>query len=89
MRYAPGTLIRSGVYALVATIVFIVAVWMTMRLTRGLAHGSSLRGIESRSESLRVIQAEMLADDRIGRGLIAAIRAPFASPSSCCCSTCT
>jgi len=44
-----------------------------MRLTRGIRK-IVLRGIESRSESLRAIQAEVLSDDRIDRGLTAAIR---------------
>ena len=74
LRYAPGTLIRSAAYAFVATMLFIMAVWITRRLTRAL-HRIILRGVEARSESLRAIQAEMLADDRIGRGLDAAIRA--------------
>jgi small-conductance mechanosensitive channel len=74
LRYAPGTLIRSAVYAVVATMLFILAIWITVRLTQAL-HRVILRGIEARSDSLRAIQAEMLADDRIGRGLDAAIRA--------------
>ena len=74
LRYAPGTLIRSAAYAFVATMLFILAVWITRRLTRAL-HRVILRGVEARSESLRAIQAEMLADDRIGRGLTAAMRA--------------
>jgi small-conductance mechanosensitive channel len=72
-RYAPGTLVKSGIYALVATIVFVAAVWVTMRLTRSLK-GMMLRGIEARSESLRAIQEEVLSDGRIGRGLTAATR---------------
>jgi small-conductance mechanosensitive channel len=74
LRYAPGTLIRSAAYAFVATMLFILAIWITRRLTRAL-HRVILRGVEARSESLRAIQAEMLADDRIGRGLTAAMRA--------------
>ena len=73
-RYAPGTLVRSGIYALVATIILIAAFWLTIRVTRSLRNLVA-RGIESRSESLRAMQEEMLADDTIGRGLTAATRA--------------
>lgn len=73
-RYAPSTLIRSGVYGAIATLVFAVAVWLILRLTRRIGHLLSRR-LVARSESLRTIQAGFLADTRIGRAVTGTTRA--------------
>ena len=56
LRYEPGTLMRSGIYGLVATIAFVLLLWSIGRLTRW------LRG---RLSTLRVQRAELVSADGI------------------------
>jgi small-conductance mechanosensitive channel len=74
LRYAPGTLVRSGAYGLVATLVLGVVVWLILRLTRSIR--SRIPGWQARRLSaLRVQQAEIVSADSLGRAIERTIRA--------------
>jgi small-conductance mechanosensitive channel len=74
LRYAPATLIRSGIYGLLATLTLAGIIWLIQRLTRGLRRISE--NWRARNPSpLRVQQAEIVSADRLGRGLDVTIRA--------------
>ena len=75
-RYTPAALLRSAIYALVATALFAAALWGIVRITSALRHLRARR-LALRSETLRAMQAEILSDQRISRtlaGSIAALR---------------
>jgi small-conductance mechanosensitive channel len=74
LRYAPATLIRSGIYGLVATLALAAILWLIQRLTR------SVRAVIDRRRaqwagSLRVQEAEIVSADRLGRAIDRTIRA--------------
>jgi small-conductance mechanosensitive channel len=74
LRYAPGTLMRSGIYGLLATLTLALTVWLILRLTRAVHRGVERR--RARLEgSLRVQQAEIVSADRVGRAIQRTIRA--------------
>ena len=73
-RYAPAALIRGTVYGVIATLFFGVAVWLVRRSTRVIGNVAARR-FAPRSESLRAIQAEFLADTRVGRTIAGTTRA--------------
>jgi small-conductance mechanosensitive channel len=64
LRYAPETLVRSGVYAAIATLLLAVAVWFIQRLTRVVRVV-----IVRRRAALRVQQAEIVSAGRLGRAI--------------------
>jgi small-conductance mechanosensitive channel len=73
-RYAPGTLIRSGIYGILATLALGVVLWLVRTLTRRLRTRIQ-RWQAHRLGSLRVQQAEIVSADSIGRGIDRTIRA--------------
>jgi small-conductance mechanosensitive channel len=73
LRYAPAALVRSGIYALLATLALVAVVWLIQRLTRAIRGGIErwqmrLPGL------LRVQQAEIVSADRLGRAIERTIR---------------
>ena len=64
LRYEPGTLVRSGIYGLVATIALALLLWIIGRLTRWL-RGTVTRFRDRRLSALRVQQAELVSADSI------------------------
>jgi small-conductance mechanosensitive channel len=72
LRYAPATLIRSGVYSLLATLVLLAAVWLIRRLARSI-HQGARRWRTARPGALRLQQAEIVSADRVGRAVERAI----------------
>jgi small-conductance mechanosensitive channel len=66
LRYAPATLIRSGVYGLFATLALAAVLWLIQRLTRAI-HNSVEGWRARRSGALRLQQAEIISTDGIGR----------------------
>ena len=60
IRYSPGMLLRSGVYGLVATVAFALAVWAIVRVTSGLRRGLAGR-LVPRSEALRDLSQEVFS----------------------------
>jgi small-conductance mechanosensitive channel len=70
LRYAPATLVRSGLFALIATVLLAVAVWFIQRLARVVRVV-----IVRRRAALRVQQAEIVSADRLGRAIERVIRA--------------
>jgi small-conductance mechanosensitive channel len=77
-RYAPSTLLRSGIYGLLATLAFGAVVWLIQRLTRGMRAVAARRLTPRAAESLRAIEAEILSPSRVGLtidGVIRALRA--------------
>ena len=74
LRYAPATLLRSGIFGLVATLLLGVAVWLILRLTRAIRRVIAL-GYERLAAALRVQHAEILPADRVGRVIDWATRA--------------
>jgi small-conductance mechanosensitive channel len=74
LRYAPSTLLRSGIFGLVATLLLGVAVWLILRLTRAIRRAIAL-GRERLAAAFRVQHAEILPADSVGRLLEWAIRA--------------
>jgi small-conductance mechanosensitive channel len=74
LRYAPATLIRSGILGLLATLVFAVTVWTIVRLTRALRRPLTAR-LASRTTALDVLQEEVLAGGRLTRLLTRTILA--------------
>jgi hypothetical protein len=74
LRYEPGTLIRSGIYGLLATLALGAVLWFIRRLTRSL-RGGIQRWQAQRLGSLRVQQAEIVSADSLGRAIDRSIRA--------------
>ena len=72
-RYAPATLIRSGIYGVLATLTLAGVIWLIQRFTRGLRRISEKW--RARPHSLRLQQAEIVSADRLGRGIDVTIRA--------------
>ena len=64
LRYAPATLVRSGIYGFIATLALAGALWLIGRLTRWL-HGVIGRWRTRRLGSLRVQQVEIVSADRL------------------------
>ena len=65
LRYAPATLIKSGAYGLIATLLFAGIVWVILRVTGALRRRIE-RAVDARS-ALEVLQQEVLRDDRVAR----------------------
>jgi small-conductance mechanosensitive channel len=64
LRYAPSTLVRSSVYAIIGTIVLVAILWLIGRFSRMLHR----RLQESRwLDSLRIQQLEIVSADRLAR----------------------
>ena len=77
LRYAPSTLIRSGLYGLLMTLIFAALVWFIFRST-GAVGRLLLARIARRSQALQalqVLQAELLSQERFGRTLASTILA--------------
>ena len=73
LRYAPATLVRSGVFALLATLALAVVLWLIRRFARALQHAvDGWRA--SRPGALRLQQAEIISADRVGLALERTIR---------------
>lgn len=72
-RYAPATLIRSGLYGLAATLMFGAALWLIHRLGRATRRFSQAR-LAVRSASLRAMHEELLTHSRFPRILAGAAR---------------
>ena len=70
LRYAPATLMRSGIYGVLATLVLVATIYVIVRFTRTIR-----RGIERRYGSLRVQHAEIVSGQGLGRAIDIAIRA--------------
>jgi small-conductance mechanosensitive channel len=71
LRYAPATLIRSGVYSLLATLVLLGAVRLIRRIARAIQKAAN-RWRAARP-ALRLQQAEIVSADRVGRAIERAI----------------
>ena len=72
LRYAPGTLMRSGIYGGVATMALVLAAWAVFRITRRIRNGIDRRWRQQ--TSLRVQQAEILSADRIAHTIDLIVR---------------
>ena len=71
-RYAPATLIRSGIYGFLATLALAAVLWLIQRLVRAIQNG--VEGWRARSPgALRVQQAEIISADRLGGAVKRAI----------------
>jgi small-conductance mechanosensitive channel len=68
LRRAPGALIRSGSYGLVATVVFAILVWLIVRATRWFRQRAE-RWRAGRLSAVRVQDAEIVSSDRIGEAI--------------------
>jgi small-conductance mechanosensitive channel len=64
LRYAPATLVRSGIYGAIATIALGVAVWLTILLTRWM-HGRVDRWRSRWLAALRVQGAELVSAQKV------------------------
>ena len=73
LRYEPGTLVRSGIYGLVATIALALLLWIIGRLTRWL-RGTVTRFRDRRLSALRVQQAELVSADGLRHAIDAIAR---------------
>jgi small-conductance mechanosensitive channel len=71
-RYEPATLIRSGLYSVLATVLLAGVMWLIHRLTRGLRRVSESW---ARARALRLEQANIMSRDRLGRAIARTIRA--------------
>ena len=74
LRYAPGTLIRSGIYGLVATLLLALAIWLIQRFTRAM-RGRVERAVEHAPRSIRVLHSEIMSPEQFGRFVDRALRA--------------
>jgi small-conductance mechanosensitive channel len=72
LRYAPATLMRSGVYGVVATVMLVLGIWIVYRATRRVRNWIDRRWRQH--GPLRVQQAEIVSADRIGHTLDLIIR---------------
>ncbi len=68
LRYAPSTLLRSGVYGLIATAIFAVVVWGIFRVTHALRQRLARRMVVQ-SKTLRAVQADVVSSDRLAQAL--------------------
>jgi small-conductance mechanosensitive channel len=66
LRYAPGTLVRSGIYGLLATVALGAIVWLIHRLARSI-RSRFLSWQVRRMRPLRVQQAEIVSADSLSR----------------------
>jgi small-conductance mechanosensitive channel len=74
LRYAPATLVRSGVYSLVATLVLVAVIWLVFRLTRSIRR--RIPGWQARQlGALRMQEAEIVSSDSLGRAIDRTVRA--------------
>ena len=73
LRYEPGTLVRSAIYGLVATIALALLLWIIGRLTRWL-RGTVTRLRNRRLSALRVQQAELVSADSLRHAIDAIAR---------------
>jgi small-conductance mechanosensitive channel len=74
LRYAPATLVRSGVVGLLATLVLGLVAWLIQRLTRAI-RGAIARRRERLAAALRVQHADIVSADRLGLLIEGGIRA--------------
>ncbi len=74
LRYAPATLIRSGIVGFIATLALLAGIWLIFRLTRWIRNGIDRRWIRGEGV-LRAQDAGLVFADRIGHTLDLAIRA--------------
>ncbi len=74
VRYAPATLVRSGIYGLAATVVLGALFWVIVRLARA-TRGVLERWRRSRLGALRLQQAEIVSSDGVGLAIERVIRA--------------
>ena len=74
LRYAPATLVRSGIYGLAATLVLGAVFWVILRLARA-THDALERWRGSRQAALRLQQAEIVSSDGIGLAIERVVRA--------------
>jgi small-conductance mechanosensitive channel len=68
LRYAPATLLRSGIYGLVATLALIAIVWLIHRLVRLLRRGLD-RWLAGQHGALRLRGVELLTADQFWRAM--------------------
>jgi len=68
LRYAPATLIRSGIYGLIATLVLGVTVWLILRLARSTRDAIDRRRAR-RSFEVRVLEEGIVSADRLNRAI--------------------
>jgi small-conductance mechanosensitive channel len=73
LRYAPATLVRSAIYATLATLVFLAALWVVRRVT-GMLRAIVARGVAARGAKLRVMSRELLSPGTMARTARVAIR---------------
>jgi small-conductance mechanosensitive channel len=76
LRYAPATLVRSGLLGLLATILLAGVLWLIVRVMRAVRSRLE-RWRERRLGALRVQQAEIVSAEHLSRGItrvVAAIR---------------
>jgi small-conductance mechanosensitive channel len=74
LRYAPATLIRSGIVGFISTLALIAGIWLIFRITGWIRNRIDRRWIRGEG-GLRVQQAGFVSADRIGHTLDLAIRA--------------
>ena len=74
LRYAPATLVRSGIYGLAATLVLGAVFWVILRLARA-THNALERWRRSRQAALRLQQAEIVSSDGVGLAIERVVRA--------------
>jgi small-conductance mechanosensitive channel len=72
LRYAPATLMRSGIYGVVATLVLVVSIWIVYRITRPVRSWIDRRWRQH--GSLRMQQAEIVSAERIGQTIDLIVR---------------
>jgi small-conductance mechanosensitive channel len=73
LRYEPATLIRSSIYAVVATLVLCAVVWLIQRVMRSV-RGLIERRRANQAGSLHVLEAEILSPGLIGRAVDRSLR---------------
>ena len=72
LRYAPATLMRSGIYGVVATIALLLAAWVVYRITRRMRNWVDRRWRQHASR--RVQQTEIMSAERIGHTIDLIVR---------------
>ena len=72
-RYEPATLIRSGIYSAVATVLLALTLWVLHRLMRVIRH-VTLRIFTRQGAALRTLRSEFLSHARVMRSVSALTR---------------
>ncbi|MFZ0313839.1 MAG: mechanosensitive ion channel family protein [Candidatus Korobacteraceae bacterium] len=72
LQHSSQFLIRAAIYAVVTLVIYLLIVWLVVRLTRWLL--TVLRSMATRFKGIRIQQSQIMAGERLAAVLIAGVR---------------